>query len=276
MHRLIPDAYTRSLPLFADMDNHLPVVAALEGSIPAEVYADDLVQPRVALISVRHRRLYLAGQPSEQATQEMARLFRNTLYPAMAAEQTPVFSLCCTLPTWEAHIDALLAGKKAVRTEREYYEFARGQALAPVALPPGYELRAVDAAWLADDHLANMDALREEMMSEHASVEDFLAHSFGVCPIKDDALAGWCLSEYNTENRCEVGIATLPPHQGQGLATAAGAAFVEDAGARGVVRIGWHCYKENRASGATARRIGFRKVEDYPAYVVWCSKHITQ
>lgn len=95
--------------------------------------------------------------------------------------------------------------------------------------------------------------------------------SFGVCPVTADALVGWCLSEYNTGDRCEVGIATLPPHGGQGLATATGAAFVQQALARGITRIGWHCHAENRPSWATALKIGFTKVADYPAHIVWCA-----
>jgi RimJ/RimL family protein N-acetyltransferase len=118
--------------------------------------------------------------------------------------------------------------------------------------------------------VTGLDALREEMCSERASVDDFLVHSFGICPIHESgALAGWCLSEYNTGDRCEVGIASLPPYQRLGLATAVGSAFVELAASRGIARIGWHCYAGNAASAATALSIGFEKIEDYPALVAW-------
>lgn len=267
--------YAHVLPLFAALDNHLPVRAALEGNSPAHVYADDPARPRVALISVLNRRLYLAGQPGAEAARDVGRLFSETLYPAIEAEGVPVFSLCVAPASWDAHMDVLLAGRPFRRIERQYYEFEASQQPHDAPLPAGYALRAADAALLAEDGRANLDALAEEMTSERASVDEFLAASFGICPVTDDALVGWCLSEYNTGDRCEVGIATLPPHQGQGLATATGAAFVRLAAARGITRIGWHCYAGNRPSWATALKIGFRKVEDYPAYIVWCKQEET-
>jgi RimJ/RimL family protein N-acetyltransferase len=118
--------------------------------------------------------------------------------------------------------------------------------------------------------VSGLAALVEEMCSERASVEGFVAHSFGLCPVHESgALAGWCLSEYNTGDRCEVGIATLPPYQRLGLATPLGSAFVELAAARGVTRIGWHCFAGNAASVATALSIGFEKVDDYTAIIGW-------
>ncbi len=271
MMLVTPAAYHTVKPLFADMDGHLPVVAALHGTIEADVYADDPVHPQAALIDVRHRRLYLAGIATDQTADAGARLLTEVIWPAARAEGVPAFQLCCAPHGWEGYIDRLLPGLSPIRTERRYYEYIAGQPLAAARLPEGYALCSADAQLLAATHLANLDALREEMTSERASVEEFLARSFGMCPVTDDALVGWCLSEYNTGDRCEVGIATLPPHGGKGLATATGIAFIQQALARGITRIGWHCYAANRPSCATALKIGFTKAEDYPAYLIWCT-----
>lgn len=268
---ITPAAYSAVLSLFADMDNHLPVVAALRGDIAADVYADDPVHPEVALIDVRHRRLYLAGTPARRTAEMCGRLLADVIYPTARAEGVPVFQLCYAPEEWEDYIDRLLPGLAPIRTERQYYEFDTAQPPREASVPAGYGLREADAALLAEAALADLDTLREEMTSERASVEEFLARSFGVCPVTTDALVGWCLSEYNTGDRCEVGIATLPPHQGKGLATATGSAFIQQALARGITRIGWHCYAANRPSWATALKIGFTKVEDYPAYLIWCT-----
>ncbi len=271
MMLVTPAAYLALQPLFADMQNHLPIVAALRGDIEADVYADDPARPRVALVDVRHCRLYLAGQAGDRTVDTCAHLLTEVIYPSALAGGVPVFSLCVAPGGWEAHMNALLGGRSFQRTERQYYEFDTAQPPRDASVPAGYGLREADAALLAEAGLADLDALREEMTSERASVEEFLARSFGVCPVTADALVGWCLSEYNTGDRCEVGIATLPPHQGKGLATATGSAFIQQALARGITRVGWHCYAMNRPSWATALKIGFTKVEDYPAYLVWCT-----
>ena len=55
-------------------------------------------------------------------------------------------------------------------------------------------------------------------MSERPSVADFLARSFGYCLVHENQIIGWCMSEYNNGNRCELGIETAAPFRRRGLA----------------------------------------------------------
>jgi GNAT superfamily N-acetyltransferase len=138
-------------------------------------------------------------------------------------------------------------------------------------LPAGYTLRPVDRDLLNERHLQNLDLLMEEMCSERPSVTDFLDKSFGFCAMYGDEIVGWCLSEYNTPTRCEVGIEALAAHRRRGLATAMASALIEQALSRGLSRINWHCYAGNAPSVATALRVGFEKVADagdYPVMIV--------
>ena len=107
------------------------------------------------------------------------------------------------------------------------------------------------------------------MCSERESVEDFLDKSFGLCLLHEDEIVGWCLSEYNFEAGCEVGIAISQPYQRRGFATLLASAFIEEANSRGLTEIGWHCYASNTASVATALKVGFQKVADYPICLCW-------
>ena len=116
--------------------------------------------------------------------------------------------------------------------------------------------------------MKGIDSVQEEMCSERASVEDFLARSFGICPVYENEIAGWCMSEYNVGDRCEIGIATTPTHQRKGIATLATWYFLAEAQRRGYRRVGWDCWARNEASAATARKAGFTLVEEYPAVVV--------
>ena len=107
------------------------------------------------------------------------------------------------------------------------------------------------------------------MCSERDTIQEFLEKSFGIALLYQDQLAGWCLSEYNWARCCEVGIATLAPHQRRGLAALQTYAFMELAIERGIHRIGWHCFANNRASATTALKTGFTKRHDYPVHLVW-------
>ncbi|MFO7539301.1 MAG: GNAT family N-acetyltransferase, partial [Chloroflexota bacterium] len=126
----------------------------------------------------------------------------------------------------------------------------------------------VDAALLADGRIQNMAYLTEEMVSERPSIGDFLAQSFGVCLLHENEIVGWCLSEYNSGPRCEIGIATAEPFRRRGLATLMARAFIDRALAQGVYDIGWICWAGNRPSVATAEKLGFDLVDERDVYVV--------
>lgn len=255
-------------PIFAPLDIHLALRAALDGSVPAEIWVDDREHPASALVKV-NRRCYLAGSAENAGFNASLRgLFAQTLFPNGLSAGEEVFVLHAPVE-WESVLGGMLKGHSPLRAEREYY--ARETAL-PCQVPPlpgGYELCEVDSTLLAETSLENMADLKEEMRSERPSVEDFLAKSFGVAVRQGNALAGWCLSEYNSAGRCEVGIATLPGHQRQGLATAMTAALVAMARERGLREVGWHCFARNLPSAATARRAGFRLVMQFPIWLVW-------
>ena len=262
MHQLPESAADRVRPLFEAMHYNLAVQAILEGSVPAVVYVDNIYHPRVAL-TWRGGRVFLAGSPGDSAFNERLPHFLAELAPASD------FFVLYYEPAgaWEKTLDSLLADIDPIRAGREYYGLqlpANRQGAAQPALPEGFSLRYVNEQLLADDTLGNRDDLIEELCSERESVPDFLEKSFGYCLLHGNDVAGWCLSEYNTADRCELGIATFEPHRRKGLATAIGSALLDQAASRGITQVGWHCYASNLASAATARKLGFAKCADYP------------
>lgn len=77
------------------------------------------------------------------------------------------------------------------------------------------------------------------------------------------------MSEHNSDNRCELGIATVEGYRRLGLATLTAKATIRHALDLGINEIGWHCSAENEASIETAKKIGFSKKHGYKVY--WIS-----
>ena len=248
--------------LFADMEYHLPVVTALAGSIPVQTFVDKADNPLAVIIKYKHR-VYLAGEVDSAF---LRRVFTEEVLPQAGADF--IFVLYYAPDDWTPVIEDLLGGYKLIVAPRQYYRFAELRYDWRALLPKGFHVAMVDADLLSQTDLKNMDALREEMCSERLTVEDFLTNSFGTCVIHGDELVAWCLSEYNTDDRCEIGTETQVAYQQRGLATIAASALIEHAQTQGISEIGWHCYKRNVPSVATALKIGFEHVADYPAFVV--------
>ncbi len=253
--------------LFQELDMHLATAAILAGSVPGPVYVDDAAQPRSALAWTASR-FFLAGEPHNQAfNQAVGRLLVDTVYPQSLAAGQDGFHLHYAQAGWEEELETLLPGKLPLKEWRQAYVCRELRGDWRALVPPEAAMRPVDRALLAEAGLGNMDALVEEMQSERPSVEAFLQGSFGFCLVQEGELAGWCLSEYNTGERCEVGIATVERYRRRGYATAMALALVQHALGHGIVQVGWHCDAHNQGSIATALKAGFEKVADYPVYL---------
>lgn len=268
MHELRHTDYERVRPLFRKLDIHLPLQAILAGNVDAPIYVDNPLHPQTALTWTGHR-FYLAGAPGNiDLIAEARKVFLENF--TMQAWKTGLDSYIVSYPSdkWETFITGMLDQKYPIKAQRSYFSYLSNKINWKSLLPEGFSVRAVDAKLLSEKW-QNPEFLTEEMCSERESVEDFLAKSFGLCLVKADEIVGWCLSEYNTGHRCEVGIATHEDYQRQRLATLLASAFIEQARSKDVARIGWHCNASNAGSAATALKAGFEKVSDYPIFFGW-------
>lgn len=256
--------------LFAPLAVHLAVESILAGSTPGRIVVDDPSAPRAGLAWF-HSRVFLAGAGEHAASRAaVSQALQAQVLPEMRAAGRDGFVIFSHGEGWQPALDEALAGLTRYRPLRQHYVCTRLSADWRPLLPAAFELRQADRLLLEDSGLKGLEALREEMVSERPTVEDFLERSFGVCLVQRETreLAGWCLSEYNTGERCEVGVATAEPYRRQGLGAAMTLALVEMALERGLRQVGWDCWARNEASGALARRAGFELVEEFPVELV--------
>jgi GNAT superfamily N-acetyltransferase len=240
-------------------------MATLEGNVPGKVYVDDTTAPRVALLWVNGR-LFLVGTPPGDISPGDAsqidaplRFLNESLGEWGQQTNRDSFVLHYHPPAWSERILAGLAGRYPISELRHYYTLGALRYDWRERLPTGFTLRPVDRDLLAETQLGNLERVTEEMCSERPLIDEFLARSFGVCAVHGGEIAGWCMSEYNTADRCEVGIEVVAAYQRRGLATALASALIEEAQRRGIGRIGWHCWARNKASIATALAVGLVK-----------------
>ncbi len=259
--------YARAKPLLNALEWHLAPLALIAGAAPGRLWVDDPAAPASALAQLGYR-FYLTGRADNAPFNEgVRRLFTDEIYPQAAGRGE--LSIYYADDAWADVIGQMLRDKYPMPSRRRYLEARAPRADWLPLLPAGLTLHAVDAALLRRTDLSNLDDLRAEMMSETPAVEFFLATRFGVCLAAAGELAGWCLSEYNCGDRCEVGIETVRAYRRRGVGTALAGALLAEAKARGISRVGWHSYADNVASVATARKAGFADLGAYPVYFTW-------
>jgi RimJ/RimL family protein N-acetyltransferase len=266
IYELSKDKYERVRVVLQSMDHHLAVKSIAEGDVPGQIYVDDLVTPKAALVRLKHR-FYLAGDAGNDAFNgALQRFFADEVYPLSLAAGDYALVLHFAPDEWAEQIDIILKDKFPIASPRQYYAIGKPEMDWRTFTPAGYALRCIDQELLADTSLKNHALMIEEILSERFSVEQYLNQDFGFCALHGNEIVGLCFSEHTTGDRCEVGIQTFQGHRRQGLATAMALALTERALANGITCLGWHCYADNHPSIATANKVGFEKVLDYPSY----------
>lgn len=267
MTALQPHSYELIRPLLLGMDIHLINRSILAKKTPAHIFADNNEAPKALFAQAGHRYILAGDAEIDSFNRGILKQFNEVILPRAQAEGLGGFGVYYDTPAWEQKMSALIQGRELIHADREYFACKEVQKDWHEFLPAGFQLRMVDADLLTTN-LKHLDTLKEEMTSERPSVEDFLAKSFGVCAIHENELAGWCLSEYNADSRCEIGIETISEYRQRGIATALTLAFLDHAFANGIHEVGWHCFKRNVPSAQTARKAGFEKICDYKSFIV--------
>lgn len=262
---LEPDTYASVHSLFEGLNSHLAVVTVLAGILPGRVYVDTPVNPETAiLIPSNQHHIFVSGEPSPHLLADVIHL----LFKESHEERYGFMLYYDTSHAWQQTIEQVLQQQEIHALWRQNYHLTEPAAPIVGPLPESITINLIDEAMVADATLVNRDLLVEEIHSESPSLEHFFRHNFGFCAQDAHQLVGWCLAEYRYQGRYELGIGTIEPYQRQGIATHLAVAVIRRAFAQGATEIGWHCWATNTPSIATALKLGFEKVLDYPVYYV--------
>jgi len=270
MQELAKDAYQIIAPLFSGFKHHTVIKSILSGKMPGRLYCDDPGNPKVAFAQFKHR-AFLAGDPESMNDKEFEAFIKSEVFQNCRDWDVPLFRLAAEPQAWMDMIERSLADREPIEATYQCYQYQIVEQLPKTALPQGFSYQEVSRGLIETDFKGKQDLL-EEMCSERESVDSFLAKSFGVVAFNNYSLAGWCLSEYNYESLCEIGIAVLPPYQKQGLAKQMTNAFINLAASKAIERILWHCNKSNEASWRTALSAGFTLIREEPVRMVFLDR----
>jgi GNAT superfamily N-acetyltransferase len=262
---LQPDNYSSIYSLFEGMTYHLAVQTALAGILPGRIYVDDPARPgAVVLIPSNRHRIYVSGEHAQSILVDVMHI----LFKESSEESYEFVVYYDAATVWKQSLEQVLQEQKIFPGWRQLYRLREPSSPATGHLPESIAFARIDETILDDPSLVNGQHLLEEILSVSLSLEHFFRHNFGFCAQDGRKLVAWCLAEYHYQGRYELGIETIEAYQRKGIATHLAEAVIRHAFARGATEIGWHCWATNAPSIATALRLGFEKVLDYPVYYV--------
>ncbi len=259
-------------PKLSSLGYHTVLRTILDGTTLGKGYIDNQESPKIIFVQFRHR-AFIMGDQKYIENDKFVQFFNDVVFNNCINADVSLVRITSDQPDWINLIGTILKRYHPIVFDYQIYLKQLDNVGKEFILPENFTLRQVNQELLSEK-FAGYEALIEEMCSERESVEAFLNNSFGIVAFHDNTLAGWCLSEYNQIDRCEVGIATMLPFRRMGLAKAMTNRFLMDARNRGLQTILWHCYKSNTASSRTALSTGFKLVDEHKVMNIYIDPFI--
>jgi RimJ/RimL family protein N-acetyltransferase len=140
----------------------------------------------------------------------------------------------------------------------EFYDRPIGEGLEQhlSRLPEGYELRRLDR------HLIMQTEWGPNDVHSRGGLENWERNCFGYCLMHDDKVICEATVGPPTLSLYEPGVFTQQAQRGKGYATLTAARLIQEIEALGGQTY-WNCAKQNLASAAVARKLGYRVIKEY-------------
>jgi RimJ/RimL family protein N-acetyltransferase len=251
-------------PLFDELAYNLAIDSITGGITQGIALADKEEDPELALLWNLMDTLILTGSPEDAAiVQELNWLLKAAVFPNARQRYIPSITLHFSPSGWRQQEKILFAGITVTYAYRRYYQFIDQNTAWMSQVPPGGQVRPIDAELIAQESLGNISEVRGWLSSFWSSLESFENHGFGFCLIIDDSIVSWCLTVYASGRYVELGLATVPEYRNQGYATIVGGACI-DYCLRSDKLPQWHTFEDNRPSITVAEKLGFGLPQTYP------------
>jgi GNAT superfamily N-acetyltransferase len=242
---------------FKSLEHNLSSLSVIRGLTRSKVYADSL--DPIWVVAYSNNRILVSG---DFENLDMVTAVQKIVDAGVKAGRRG-FVIYYPSHIKNTRIGERIQGINLYPNLRNYYVLASEETAYSIDLPHKYRIEQITDAFLEIGY-RNTEMVKCEMRSERVSVEDFLEKSFGFCALHGDVIASWCMSEYNADNRFEIGIETHPYYRRKGLAFQTAKACINYGFENGYDTVGWHCWVENESSNKLALSLGFKHFLKYP------------
>lgn len=224
----------------------------LDGFVSGQVVTDDPERPTWAAVrEATFGTLYLGGDISAEVLATLVEYFRRSGEVGIGFwPDDPLIDVLPPNPAYDGRTLYFSDRSQRVRLDAYVGQLLSGCRLSPrdrslIARSPDYELA----------------------LASFGTVDSVLAHTLGVVLLRDDVVLCEAATGAPAHGRIEVGVTTQEGHRRRGYATVACARLIQACEAAGY-QTWWDCAKQNQASVALARKLGYQNEREY-RYLLW-------
>jgi GNAT superfamily N-acetyltransferase len=261
--KLQKDHFHKVKEMFVPLRHQLFPAAVVAGLQDGDIYVDDVLNPRSAMMITREVWAYLAGDPNHM-------VYNQALNQALFDKRiTPMDSwgllVSCT-EDWEQALKVIFLPRELIELQRRHYRGRKQKIQTLYQVPEGYELRLIDAGLRNFGGKLPEDVV--QLLDSWEGILDPKLQGFGFVAVRDGAIAGHAVVDVVVGTFGDVGLVTSEQHRLRGLGTALSAASADYGfNQRGLEELLWDCMEDNLGSIRIAEKLGFEFQENHPMYI---------
>ena len=276
------DDFKKYKKLFKNIFYVLNSLVVINGDNQGRMWVDDSENPKTGLLVDNENSIYLVGdEHNSLINKEIANLIFDEIFPEarkIAVKFENTWVIYYDHNNWKNKIEIDMNIIDYLPLKRKYYSLKKPPSLNWRALiPSGYIMKFLNEEFLERKDLTNFNEITDYIKRSWRSKEDFIKRGFGFCLVKNEKIiTSWCISDWVTENKSEIGVGTDEDFRKKGYATLVVKATIEHCLEKDI-KLGWHCSSHNIASQRTAEKVGFNLEKEYEivlgsfdkAYILW-------
>ncbi len=229
-----------------DMPNKTVLYSFFSGSIPGRIFVNDIDNPEYYLIVTNFLNwTFIGGNPDIEWLNSAIEFLRKDQYLQIVWPKQDNNDI---LPDKITEI--------IPRYEFSNQELQYDQNRIEGILEQGFEFNRINNSIIESCEWKNLH------VTAYGSVENFLKNGLGICLMKDGGIYCESYATFNANNCFELGVITPEKHQGNGYAYLTCSYLIDELLKQGE-RTTWSCNRSNTPSVQVAKRLGYKKVNEY-------------
>ncbi|HEY8889197.1 MAG TPA: GNAT family N-acetyltransferase [Clostridium sp.] len=264
MYKLKLYEYKKVEHIFKELAFNIVIKSVINGNTPGEIYVDNMVNPKTALVWDMMGELLIEGDDNNnEYNMEINKLIIDDLKPRAAKRYIPCFDFYYS-KKFENKLDVLLQEENCTRIDRNVYKFKALKLNWRENIPKDCSMVIINEKLLERKDLKYIESVEGWISSFWHSASDFTSKGVGYCLIKEDIVVSWCLSVFVSGKNFELGLETVAQYRGNGYGKLTAAACIEYCIENNIIPF-WQCNKDNIPSNKVSESIGFKK--DFQYYI---------
>ena len=259
----------------------LAIKSVLFNHSPGDVYVDSVISPKTAFVWNNEHNFFVLGDlDNKEYNEQLSKVIHEDIIKKVKQKDNLLDyyirffqnNLSYT-GKYEEMISVLFKENPVMISKYRYYSLDLSEyeikKWGDILLDSGINIEFIDSNFLKKTHLDNYEQIIGMINENWISEKVFLKEGFGFCLVKNDSIISWCISDYNIDKQCEIGVETDDKYWRKGYATIVVTEVLNYCKQRGLKKVGWHCRDNNIGSYKLAEKVGFKRMDDYHTYHAW-------